>query len=134
MKRHFLLFLCLGLVGAGCAAEPEVSEEPIRVISDALAHPGIDGSLSLMAFDALAEAYQAELAAGEERASTAHFAQWLEQQDMQRDVFANTIQLRIFQEGSFELWTEGADKQPDTSDDFWKHYETEHVTTTGDLQ
>lgn len=114
--------LALVLLGAGCMSGTVPKQADVGLIEDST-FAGVDGSLTEVAFDQVAEAFLDRASVLDESAyvTFASMQEELVDQHPTTDTFGQTIVLQLHGSG-FLLISAGADGETDTADDYRKFY------------
>ncbi|HBU27860.1 TPA: hypothetical protein DEB00_01965 [Candidatus Uhrbacteria bacterium] len=126
-----ILGMCLMLIGAGCIGDRFKADTPVNTDQNS-AFVGIDGSLTLTAFDQVADGFMTWVFEQDydqvaDVRLESRFAEW---QTLHMDAypttdtFKNPIRLRIPEQERtlIQLFSAGADGVEGTEDDFRKRY------------
>ncbi len=130
-----LLFAMVAIFVNVVDAEPEAELE-LEIVDDVVSESefsGIDGSLTLFAFDMVAREWSSYMNEPEVNSQLTSFDVWLKEgidRIPQTDAFNNKINIREF-ENEFVLWSMAKDGLELTDDDYIKTYKYEQ--TSGNL-
>lgn len=117
----------LVVIGAGCSSDESADVTPVVVekIGTASSFEGAEGSETESTMDALFMGYIQFATDNNLTPDAEGFSMWRQSNkvgDLKiNDAYNNSIDMKIVDGGGM-LWSEGADRLPDTADDYYKIY------------